>query len=381
MIEGLDFYIRRETMFGKKKIQELESRLYEADDNVSRLTREKEELEQELTHTTSRLSEAEKSLLDANARLSELENTQSELEAAVTDLDYQLKTEKAENSEVERKLSDAKSDHASLQERLNASDSRVAELQESISSADSDIADLEQSIAAARADISDLKAKFTDAELEDLKERTRVTQVEIERLKGVYAKKLQDFDESVEKRKEIIEKENALQRFNLEKEIEDDRQANREYVSSTVREFNDSFNYYLNQIRMLSDALGDVAARTGETLFQEKDQEMLTSMGESVIEKIHGEVDAVDPEGIVLIKSEKGEIHPRPAASQPSEKGSAPCKKEEIPCEPETSPEPPLPPSEEKRSEPVRKEKTLTPEEGSKGENLLWSLLSRLLRK
>ena len=35
-------------MFGKKRIQELESKLYEADDTISKLTREKTDLEERL---------------------------------------------------------------------------------------------------------------------------------------------------------------------------------------------------------------------------------------------------------------------------------------------------------------------------------------------
>ena len=120
----------------------------------------------------------------------------------------------------------------------------------------------------------------------------------------MYAKKIQEFDETLDEKEELFAKEDAVQRYNLEKEIQDDRQANRDYVSNTVKEFSESFNYYLNQIRMLMDALGDVAARTGTTLFQERDQKLLTSIGEAMVEKIHDE-DELDPEGVVLIKNIK----------------------------------------------------------------------------
>jgi chromosome segregation ATPase len=297
---------RRKAMFGSKKIQELESRLNEANDNAEKLTREKGELEQRLTNVTSGTAETRKNLDDANARISELEEAQSGLESAAADLDDQLKSEQAKNSDMEQNLSIAKAGNADLQDRLDSVNRRISELEESLSSANSNISDLEQSLTAARANISDLEAKLTDPELEEINGQILATQAEFEELRSLYAKKNQDFDESIGVKEEQFAREDALQKYNLEKEIQDDRQANREFVSNTVKEFSESFDYYLNQIRMLMDALGDVAAKTGESLFLNSEQKLLTSIGEAMVEKIQDE-DELDPEGVVLVKNAKEE--------------------------------------------------------------------------
>jgi chromosome segregation protein len=291
-------------MFGSRRIQELESRLNDVNDSVEKLTREKGELEQKLSDAVYRASEAEKDSIDAYEKISELEDTHAKLETAAAELDHQLKSEKEKNAALMQDLSDTRSGNSSLQERLDSAGSQITELEENLSAANSNISDLEQSLAAANANISDLEAKLTDTDLEELKEKARVTLVEVEGLRSMYAKKIQEFDETLDEKEELFAKEDAVQRYNLEKEIQDDRQANRDYVSNTVKEFSESFNYYLNQIRMLMDALGDVAARTGTTLFQERDQKLLTSIGEAMVEKIHDE-DELDPEGVVLIKNIK----------------------------------------------------------------------------
>ena len=308
-------------MFGKKRIQELESKLYEADDNISKLTREKTDLEERLNNLIVKATETTDELASVSTKLSDAEDALSKLESYSTDLSYQLKTIQEKYSALEQNLSDSEAEKASLQECLEVAESKNSELQEKLSAATANNEDLEQKLGAAYQNISELEAKLCDTDFEALKEQERVTLVELEGLRELYTKKIQDFDNSIEERQEAIEKENSIQRYNLEKEIEEDRQANQEYVSNTVKEFGESFNYYLDQVKVLMNALSHVATKTGENLFKEKEKKLKTILGEAVAEEISGE--ALDPDGVVLIKGAKEKWDDKP--SIPEGEGSDPC--------------------------------------------------------
>ena len=308
-------------MFGKKRIQELESKLYEADDNISKLTREKTDLEERLNNLIVKATETTDELASVSTKLSDAEDTLSKLESYSTDLSYQLKTIQEKYSALEQNFSDTEAENTSLKERLEVAESKSSELEESLAAASSNNEDLEQKLGAAYQNISELEAKLCDTDFEALKEQERVTLVELEGLRDLYTKKIQDFDNSIEERQEAIEKENSIQRYNLEKEIEEDRQANQEYVSNTVKEFGESFNYYLDQVKVLMNALSHVATKTGENLFKEKEKKLKTILGEAVAEEISGE--ALDPDGVVLLKGSKEKWDDKP--SIPEGEGSDPC--------------------------------------------------------
>ena len=308
-------------MFGKKRIQELESKLYEADENISKLTREKTDLEERLNNLIVKATETTDELASVSTKLSDAEDTLSKLESYSTDLSYQLKTIQEKYSALEQNFSDTEAENTSLKERLEVAESKSSELEESLAAASSNNEDLEQKLGAAYQNISELEAKLCDTDFEALKEQERVTLVELEGLRDLYTKKIQDFDNSIEERQEAIEKENSIQRYNLEKEIEEDRQANQEYVSNTVKEFGESFNYYLDQVKVLMNALSHVATKTGENLFKEKEKKLKTILGEAVAEEISGE--ALDPDGVVLIKGSKEKWDDKP--SIPEGEGSDPC--------------------------------------------------------
>ena len=308
-------------MFGKKRIQELESKLYEADDNISKLTREKTDLEERLNNLIVKATETTDELASVSTKLSDAEDALSKLESYSTDLSYQLKTIQEKYSALEQNLSDSEAEKASLQECLEVAESKNSELQEKLSAATANNEDLEQKLGTAYQNISELEAKLCDTDFEALKEQERVTLVELEGLRDLYTKKIQDFDNSIEERQEAIEKENSIQRYNLEKEIQEDRQANQEYVSNTVKEFGESFNYYLDQVKVLMNALSHVATKTGENLFKEKEKKLKTILGEAVAEEISGE--ELDPDGVVLIKGSKEKWDDKP--SIPEGEGSDPC--------------------------------------------------------
>ena len=165
--------------------------------------------------------------------------------------------------------------------------------------------DLTQRLSEADAKIADLEAKVAESELEHLKEDARATKAQFEGLKELYTRKVKEFDDSIEQREEDFAQEDALKRHNLENEIRDNRQANQEYVAGTVKRFSESYNYYLNQIKLLMDALGDIAKHTGEALFtgEYSDRDLMTSMGEEIVARLKTDTDSLrtDDSGLVLI--------------------------------------------------------------------------------
>ena len=165
--------------------------------------------------------------------------------------------------------------------------------------------DLTQRLSEADAKIADLEAKVAESELEHLKEDARATQAQFEGLKELYTRKVKEFDDSIEQREEDFAQEDALKRHNLENEIRDNRQANQDYVAGTVKRFSESYNYYLNQIKLLMDALGDIAKHTGEALFtgEYSDRDLMTSMGEEIVARLKTDTDSLrtDDSGLVLI--------------------------------------------------------------------------------
>ena len=164
---------------------------------------------------------------------------------------------------------------------------------------------LAQQLSAANAKIAQLESQLEDFDLEQLKEQAKASHAEYEGLKELYARKVKEFDDTKEEKEQAFARESALSRHNLENEIRDNREANRAYVSGTVRQFSESYNYYLNQIKLMMDALGDVAARTGEKLFSgiDESQNLMLSIGQEMSEKLNAETDGLRDEekGLVLI--------------------------------------------------------------------------------
>ena len=167
---------------------------------------------------------------------------------------------------------------------------------------------LEQQLAVFREKVSGLEAQLSDRDLEQLKEEVRTKRAEYEGLKELYSRKILEFEESREEKEQEFAKEEAISRYNLENEIRDNRQANQEYVAGTVKNFSDSFNYYLNQIKLLMDALGDVASQTGETLFLQGNEDLKAKIGQEMADKLRNETgDLRDGDGLVLIAGSEEE--------------------------------------------------------------------------
>lgn len=227
-------------------------------------------------------------------------------------------------------------------------------LQQTVQERDS----LRQQLEAARQRIGEMENQLRDTDLEQLKDQEKATIAEYEGLKDLYARKIQAFDASKEEQEQAFAREAALQRHNLENEIRDNRQASQDYVSSTVKTFSESYNYYLNQIKLLMDALGDVAARTGEALFSESNDDLKAKIGQQMADKLKAETDP--------LRSDNGDLILIGTVEEPEEPEEV--EEPEEPEEPEESEEPEEPEESEEPEEAEEPEESEEPEEAEEEE-------------
>ena len=185
--------------------------------------------------------------------------------------------------------------------KIQELEARVQELTESLSKRESENADLTQQLDSAKSRIAEMEAQLNDFDLEQAKEAAKASRAEFEGLKDLYTRKNREFDEFKEEEEQRFARDQALQRHNLENEIRDNRQANQEYVANTVKTFGESYNYYLNQIKVLMDALGNVATRTGAALFSGENADLRNSFGHQMRDLLKSGVDAFGDEGEDLV--------------------------------------------------------------------------------
>ena len=185
--------------------------------------------------------------------------------------------------------------------KIQELEARVAELTESLSKQQAENASRTQQLESANSRIAGMEAQLNDFDLEQAKEEARASRAEYEGLKDLYSRKTREFDEFKEGEEQRFARDQALQRHNLENEIRDNRQANQEYVANTVKTFGESYNYYLNQIKVLMDALGNVATRTGAALFQGENADLRSSFGHQMRDLLKSGVEAFDEDGEKLV--------------------------------------------------------------------------------
>ena len=164
------------------------------------------------------------------------------------------------------------------------------ELESQLKSARERITELEKELAAAQEKLGELEKKLQDTDLEDLKEKAKKSAAEFEGLKDLYTGKIREFDSSREIREEEFARESAVKRHDLEEEIRTGREANQEQVSNTVRVFAGSYLYYMDQIRMMMDALSQAAAETGSTLFSGEPGDIKERFGASIAGRLRKDV-------------------------------------------------------------------------------------------
>lgn len=151
--------------------------------------------------------------------------------------------------------------------QIQALEAEVQSLQTQLAQMTREKTSLGEQLDAANRRIADLEAQLQDFDLEQARAEAQAIKAEYEGLRELYRQKNQAFDDAREEKEQSFARDQAIQRHNLENEIRDNRQANQDYVARTVRTFGQSYNYYLGQIKSLMDALSNVAAQTGETLF------------------------------------------------------------------------------------------------------------------
>ena len=188
-------------------------------------------------------------------------------------------------------------------EKIQALESKLGELKGKLQDALKEKDSLKQQLESAKNQIADLKAQWEGTDLEQTRKELKASIAEYEGLKELYNNKIQEFNATRQDKEQEYARQAALDRHNLDNEIQDRRLANQEYVASTVKAFGESYNYYLNQIKMLMDALGDVASQTGEALFSEPNGDLKAKIGQQMAAKLKAETDPLrdDSGNLILI--------------------------------------------------------------------------------
>ena len=160
---------------------------------------------------------------------------------------------------------------------------------------------LAQELEAARERIAMFETQPEDAVLKCLRDEALVSKAEYEALKDLYARKSQELNAIMEEKEQKFAKEMARQRAQLEIELRDNRKANEEYVTDSVKTFADSYNYYLSQVKLLMDTLSDVATQTGEDLFTGENDDLKMRIGHQIREQLATDAGAMKNEGDLLL--------------------------------------------------------------------------------
>ena len=246
-----------------------------------------------------------------NTKVSDLEGSLEEAKSLASSLEEKLSESDSRNAALEQLLSEANTRAEDLERELSSANSRISDLQKELSVSHSRIQELEQNLSEAQSSISDLEAKLTDTDFEKMKAEVMDTQVELEGIRNLYNRKIKDFEDSIARKEEAFARDDALMRHHLDNEIDESRRANEAYVSDTVKRFSESYNYYLNQIKLFMDALGQVAVETGQALFSEglADGDLRSSIGRSMVARLQVDTDPLrsDDNGMVLIGNQKSD--------------------------------------------------------------------------
>ena len=216
-------------------------------------------------------------------------------------------------------------------EKRKELESRLSEIQHRLDSSEKEKADLQQQLKTAKDKIQDLEKRLAESEGTELQEKARQTIVEYEGLKELYAQKAKELDESRESTEESFAREAANKRHDLSEEIRINRENNQNMVTETVKTFAGSYQYYLDQIRVLMDALSQAAKETGESLFAGDPEDIRERFGAKILGRLRSDADALKQENgdVLLIGTEERE--------ETHEATPAPCETE---CEAEETEEP-----------------------------------------
>jgi len=203
--------------------------------------------------------------------------------------------------------------------KIKELENQLTAMKQKLESAVREKTDLDAQLKSAKDKITELEQKLVDTDLNDLKEKARKTIVEYEGLKDLYQKKNQELDASREGIEEGFAREAAMKRSDLADEIQSQREDNQTMVSETVKTFAGSYQYYLDQVRTLMDALSQSVKETGESLFSGDTQNIKERFGAKVLEHLRLDRDSLqqDTGDLLLIGKEEA-----PAAEEAAEEAA-----------------------------------------------------------
>ena len=205
---------------------------------------------------------------------------------------------------------------------------RIQHLKESLDKLTEEKKQVEKELENARNKISDLEEQLSRSDLETLKRENRETLAEYQGLKDLYLRKNQDFDSNLQEKQESYAKEESLARHHLKDEIAQQKLDTEKSVSETVNTFSETYNYYLNQIKVLMDALGNVASATGKQLFSGEAVDLKTEFGRQMVNALKQGTDTLTQgsgDRILIGSAEEEEVPAAEAA--PEAEGAKPAKK------------------------------------------------------
>jgi len=168
---------------------------------------------------------------------------------------------------------------------------------------------LEQQLSSAKNRIQALEKKLAESEGTALQEETKKTLVEFQGLKELYIRKNKEIEELRDRTEEELAVETANKRQALEDEILENREKNQTLVSETVRTFEHSYQYYLDQVQALMKALGQAASETGGTLFSGDEGKIQDRFGNSILKHLQNDSDGLKQGtgDLLLISAEEAE--------------------------------------------------------------------------
>ena len=174
---------------------------------------------------------------------------------------------------------------------------RMEHLKESMDKLGEEKKGVEKNLEKAKARISELEEKLAQTEVESLRKEARETLAEAQGLKELYLRKNEDFDSNMQAESENYAKEEVRARRKFNEELAQQKKDTEEYVGDTVETFSETYNYYLNQIKVLMDALGQVATKTGKHLFSGEEVDLKTEFGRRMMRALKQEAETLPQEG------------------------------------------------------------------------------------
>ena len=191
--------------------------------------------------------------------------------------------------------------------KIRELEAQLSSMRNKLDSAEKEKQDALQQLTNAKGRIQELEQQLAESEGTELKNQARKTIVEYEGLKELYVQKNREIDETRESVEESFAREAATKRNDLEEEIRTNREDNQTLVKETVKTFAGSYQYYLDQIRVLMDALSQAAKETGDSLFAGDQPNIKEVFGARIREHLQNDTDVLRQNAgdILLIGAEE----------------------------------------------------------------------------